>query len=77
MGVGTVVRLRVSCSGVLTVDRVPLVLILALGQLHDLAQAPASQSGLGILSQLVTSCSLLSTGSRSELVPPVVAPVWV
>lgn len=58
-----------------TIDSVPLVLVFTLGQLHDLAEAAASQSGLGILSQLVTGCSLLAAGSRAELVPPVVAPV--
>lgn len=60
---------------VLTVDRIPLVLVLTLGQLHDLAEAATSQSGLGILSQLIAGRSLLATGSRSELIPPVVAPV--
>lgn len=60
---------------VLTVDSVPLVLVFTLGQLHDLAKAAAPQGGLGILSQLVARCSLLATGSRSELVSPVVAPI--
>lgn len=68
------------CAGLrcelLTVDSVPLVFIFTLGQLHDLAKAAASKSGLGILSQLVTGGSLLAAGSRSELVPAVVAPIW-
>lgn len=68
------------CAGlrcdVLTVHGIPLVLVFTLGQLHDLAKAAASEGGLGILSQLVTSCSLLATGSRSELVPPIIAPIW-
>lgn len=60
----------------LTVDSVPLVLVLALGQLHDLAETASAQGRLGILSQLVARGPLLAAGSRSELVAPVVAAVY-
>ena len=57
-----------------TVDGQPLVLILALGQLHHLAQAPSTQCCLGILAKLVTRSATLARDSGSELVPrPVVA----
>lgn len=49
------------------VDGQPLVLVLAVGQLHDLAQAAAAQCGLGILSQLV-ACVAAFSGPRAELV---------
>ena len=57
----------------LTVDGVPLILVLALGQFHDLAETTSAQGRLCILSQLVARRSLLATGSRPELVAPIVA----
>lgn len=59
----------------LTVDGVPLVFVLALGQLHDLAKTASAQGCLSILSQLVARGPLLAAGSRPELVSPVVATV--
>ena len=57
-----------------TVDGQPLVLILALGQLHHLAQAPSTQCCLGILAKLVARSATLARDSGSELVlRPVVA----
>lgn len=49
------------------VDCEPLVLVLALGQLDDLAQAAAAQRGLGILAQLVARVASF-TRARAELV---------
>lgn len=54
-------------SARLTVDREPLVLILALWELHNLAQTAASESSLSILAQLVAASSLCGV-SWSELV---------
>lgn len=51
----------------LTVDRKPLILILALWELHDLAQTASSKSSLSILAQLVAAGSLCGV-SWSELV---------
>lgn len=59
----------------LTVDGVPLVLILALGQFHDLAETATAQGRFGILSQLVARGSLFATWSRPKLVAPVVAAI--
>lgn len=51
----------------LTVDRQPLVLVLALWELHDLAQTASSECGLRILAQLVAAGPLAGI-SWSELV---------
>ena len=51
----------------LTVDRKPLILVLALWELHDLAQTASSESSLSILAQLVAAGSLCGI-SWSELV---------
>ena len=57
-----------------TVDSQPLVLVLALGELHHLAQAPSAQRGLRILAKLVARSAAFAGYSRSELVlRPVVA----
>ncbi len=59
-----------------TVDGQPLVLVLALRQLHHLAQAPSAQCCLGILAKLVARSATLARYSGSELVlRPVVAVV--
>ena len=54
-------------STALTVDRKPLVLVLAFWELHDLAQTSSSKCGLRILTQLVAAGSL-SGISWSELI---------
>lgn len=51
----------------LTVDSEPLVLVLALGQLDDLAEAASTKSHFGILSQLVAGSTALAD-ARPELV---------
>ena len=60
-----------------TVDGQPLVLVLALGQLHHLAQAPSTQCCLGILAKLVARSATLARYSGSELVLRPVVPVVV
>lgn len=55
---------------VVEVDHVhgqPLVLVLALGQLHHLPQAATAERRLGILTELVACVSSLA-GPRAELV---------
>lgn len=51
----------------LTVDCQPLILVLALWELHDLPQAAAAQRSFRILSQLVARRTLAR--ARAELVP--------
>lgn len=58
------------------VDGQPLVLVLALGQLHHLAQAAAAQRRLGILSQLVACVAALARAG-AELVARALVAVYL
>lgn len=57
------------------VDGQPLVLVLALGQLHHLAQAAAAQRRLGILPQLVARVAALAPAGAELVARTLVAPV--